>query len=45
MWFVVRSLFPALIFAAAFRVARRAPGVGALVASLPLVFILGMMWL
>ncbi len=45
MWFVVKSLLSGLIVAAVSEVARRSPGFGALVASLPLVSILGMMWL
>jgi len=45
MWFVVKSLLSGLIVAAVSEVARRNPGFGALVASLPLVSILGMMWL
>lgn len=45
MWFVVKSLISGLIVAAVSEVARRSPGFGALVASLPLVSILGMMWL
>lgn len=45
MWFVVKSLLSGLIVAAVSKVARRSPGFGALVASLPLVSILGMMWL
>ncbi|RYY05926.1 MAG: DUF3147 family protein [Alphaproteobacteria bacterium] len=45
MWFVVKSLLSGLIVAAVSELARRSPGFGALVASLPLVSILGMMWL
>jgi hypothetical protein len=45
MWFVVKSLLSGVIVATASEVARRSPGFGALVASLPLVSILGMMWL
>lgn len=45
MWFVVKSLLSGIIVATVSEVARRSPGFGALVASLPLVSILGMMWL
>ncbi|MET4898336.1 DUF3147 family protein [Sphingomonadaceae bacterium jetA1] len=45
MWFVVKALLSGVIVAAVSEIARRSPGVGALVASLPLISILGMMWL
>ncbi|MBJ6121954.1 DUF3147 family protein [Sphingomonas mollis] len=45
VWFVVKSLLSGVIVATVSEVARRSPGFGALVASLPLVSILGMMWL
>ncbi len=45
MWFVVKLLLSGLIVAAVSEVARSNPSFGALVASLPLVSILGMMWL
>lgn len=44
-YFIMKALLSGLIVAAVSEVARRSPGFGALVASLPLVSILGMMWL
>lgn len=44
-YFIVKALLSGLIIAAVSEIARRSPGFGALVASLPLVSILGMMWL
>ncbi|TPG16680.1 DUF3147 family protein [Sphingomonas koreensis] len=43
--FVIRSLLSGVIVAAISTIARRYPAAGALVASLPLVSILGMIWL
>lgn len=43
--FVTRALLSGLIVAAIALIARRNPAAGALVASLPLVSILGMLWL
>ncbi|WP_404335102.1 DUF3147 family protein [Sphingomonas sp. MMS12-HWE2-04] len=43
--FVVRALLSGLIVATVALLARRSPALGALVASLPLVSILGMLWL
>ncbi len=45
MYFAVKAALSGLIVAAVSEIARRSPGVGALVASLPLISILGMMWL
>jgi hypothetical protein len=43
--FVVRALLSGLIVAAIALIARRSPVAGAVVASLPLVSVLGMIWL
>jgi hypothetical protein len=43
--FVTRALLSGLIIAAIALIARRSPAAGALVASLPLISILGMIWL
>ncbi len=43
--FITRALLSGLIVAAIALIARRSPAAGALVASLPLVSILGMIWL
>jgi hypothetical protein len=43
--FVLKSIVSGVLIAAASTLAKRYPGVGALVASLPLVSVLGMMWL
>lgn len=43
--FLIKSVISGLLIAAASTLAKRYPGVGALVASLPLVSVLGMMWL
>ncbi len=43
--FLLKAVVSGLLIAAASTLARRYPGVGALVASLPLVSLLGMMWL
>jgi hypothetical protein len=45
IYFVIKALLSGLNIAAVSEIARRSPGFGALVASLPLVSILGMMWL
>lgn len=46
MWYlVVKAAISGLLVAAASEVARRFPGWGALIASLPLVSVLGMLWL
>lgn len=45
LYLVLKALLSGVIIAAVSEIARRSPGVGALVASLPLISILGMMWL
>jgi hypothetical protein len=45
MWFIVKAALSGLIVAAVSTVAKRYPGFGALIASLPLVSVLGMIWL
>jgi hypothetical protein len=45
LYFIIKAALSGLIVAAVSEIARRSPGFGALVASLPLVSILGMMWL
>lgn len=46
MWYLVlKAALSGVIVAAASEVARRWPGFGALIASLPLVSVLGMIWL
>lgn len=43
--FIIRALLSGLIVAAVALIARRRPGFAALVASLPLISVLGMIWL
>lgn len=45
LWFIVKAGLSGLIVAAVSTIAKRYPGFGALVASLPLVSVLGMIWL
>ncbi len=45
LWFVIKAALSGLIVAAVSTMARRYPGFGALIASLPLVSVLGMIWL
>lgn len=45
LYLVIKSLVSGAIIAAVSEIARRSPGFGALVASLPLVSVLGMIWL
>lgn len=45
MYLVIKAAISGIIVAAASEIARRSPGVGALVVSLPLVSILAMIWL
>ncbi len=45
MWFLLKAALSGLIVAAVSTVAKRYPGFGALIASLPLVSVLGMIWL
>lgn len=44
-YFLFKAAFSGLIIAIVSEVARRAPGLGALIASLPLISVLGMIWL
>ena len=45
LYLFVKAALSGMIVAAVSEIARRSPGIGALVASLPLVSILGMIWL
>ncbi|WP_419827365.1 DUF3147 family protein [Sphingomonas sp.] len=45
LYLAIKAAVSGLLIAAASEVAKRYPGFGALVASLPLVSVLGMMWL
>ncbi|MBW3559878.1 MAG: DUF3147 family protein [Proteobacteria bacterium] len=45
MYLVIKVVVSALIVAAVSEIAKRSPALGALVASLPLVSVLGMIWL
>jgi len=45
LYFIVKSAISGLLIAAVSTLARRSPAAGALVASLPLVSVLGMLWL
>lgn len=45
LYLAIKALISGAIIAAVSEIAKRSPGVGALVASLPLVSVLGMMWL
>lgn len=44
-YFIVKAVVSGIIVAMASEIAKRYPGLGALVASLPLISILGMIWL
>ena len=44
-WLAIKALVSGIIVAAVSEIARRFPAAGALVASLPLVSVLGMLWL
>ncbi|QIL01905.1 DUF3147 family protein [Sphingomonas sinipercae] len=44
-WLAIKALVSGIIVAAVSEVAKRYPGVGGLIASLPLVSVLGMIWL
>jgi len=44
-WLAIKALVSGMIIAAVSEIAKRFPGFGALVASLPLVSVLGMLWL
>lgn len=45
LYLAIKAALSGVIIAAVSEIARRSPGFGALVASLPLVSIMGMMWL
>ena len=45
LYFVLKAGLSGLLIAAASSIARRYPGFGALIASLPLISVLGMIWL
>jgi len=45
LYLVIKALLSGVIVAAVSEIAKRYPGLGGLVASLPLVSVLGMMWL
>jgi len=45
MWFLLKTALSGVIVATVSTVAKRYPGFGALIASLPLVSVLGMIWL
>ena len=45
LYVVIKALISGAIVAAVSEIAKRSPGIGALVASLPLVSVLGMIWL
>jgi hypothetical protein len=45
IWFWIKAALSGLLIAAISEIARRSPGIAALVASLPLVSILGVIWL
>jgi hypothetical protein len=45
LWLAIKALVSGVIIAAVSEIAKRFPGFGALVASLPLVSVLGMLWL
>lgn len=45
LWLTIRALISGIIVAAVSETAKRFPGLGALIASLPLVSVLGMLWL
>ena len=45
LYVVIKALVSGAIIAAVSEIAKRSPGIGALIASLPLVSVLGMIWL
>jgi hypothetical protein len=45
LYLATKALISGIIIAAVSEIAKRSPGFGALVASLPLISVLGMMWL
>jgi hypothetical protein len=44
-YLIIKAVISALIIVAVSEVAKRSPGAGALIASLPLISVLGMVWL
>ena len=44
-YFIIKAALSGIIVAIVSEVARRSPGIGALIASLPLISVLGMIWL
>jgi hypothetical protein len=44
-WLAIKALISGLIVAAVSEIAKRYPGFGGLIASLPLISVLGMLWL
>ncbi len=44
-YLLIKAVLSAIIIVAASEIARRSPGTGALIASLPLISVLGMIWL
>ncbi len=45
LWLAIKALISGIIVAAVSEIAKRYPGSGGLIASLPLVSVLGMLWL
>ncbi len=45
MYFILKAVLSGLLIAAVSTIARRSPAAGAVVASLPLISVLGMIWL
>ena len=45
LYLAIKALLSGIVIAAVSEIAKRSPGLGALVASLPLVSVLGMIWL
>ena len=45
VYLIVKAILSALIIVAVSEIAKRSPGIAALVASLPLISLLGMVWL
>jgi hypothetical protein len=44
-WLIIKAVISAIIIVIVSEVAKRQPGAGALIASLPLISVLGMIWL
>lgn len=45
LYIAIKALISGILIAAVSEIAKRSPGIGALVASLPLISVLGMVWL